>query len=817
MTGHARYTIRRKIADGGTAEIFLATQHGAHGFEKPVVLKRIFPAFSADPLFRNMLIDEAHIAMSLNHSNIVQVLDLGEVDSQYVLALELVDGWNLDSVLRRANKANLPIPPALALYITAEVCRALAYAHAKTGPGGKPLGIVHRDISPHNVLLSEQGEVKLTDFGIATAESLRDQSGGAMIKGKIAYMSPEQAAGAILDARSDLYSVGIMLYVMICRRFPYDAATDYETLLLVRSGEFVPPQTARPGLNPEIYRVISRAMAKRTSDRYQRAEDMLVDVEQVMRVAFRAVGQTELKRWLVELSTRDGVPPLSRQTSSAAGTPPSGAEGETFELKGIPAGGRERAPARPAGTGKRPPPPAAALFVGRGGLPPAKDPTEEITLTPLPLTPAPQMAEAVLAAASAGDTAPVVAARTSAPAPPPGLKSGLAWRELARNAGAGVLTRLRDRSRRGQVVRTAVAAVALVLVMVAIGALSSDDHPSESGSSAPKRGSHPDPRPATTATKTAPSPGTPTAAPSEPESTSDTAAAPGAGVAAAPPGEPPSGANDAGNDESGRPREHGLRDTAAIPAAGTKEAPAGAPAAAAPPAEAAPRAAAAPPAQPSSTPGPAGAAPAPAPTPTPTAAPTTTPTPPPPSAAKAPAKAAAEDPASASDQKPSLRPTAAPPPPVPTTSAAAAGGDPSRSTNGTTNLGSPTDPPTDPAEPNLRVPVRLESDPAGAHVSAGTISLGKTPLELKLRGGSVYVVTLSSEGLPPVTKRIYVTGRPNQRVMIDLKKSVGQQQAGAQPRGEGSAPAPKPGELRKGDARAKDARTTETAWPKFAR
>src|SRR3954465_9888321 len=139
MSLQARYRIRRKIADGGTAEIFLATQLGAHGFEKRVVLKRIFTAFYADPQFRNMLIDEAHIAMSLNHSNIVQVLDLGESEGQYVLALELVDGWTLDNVLRRVRAANASVPPAIALYLTAEVCRALAYAHAKTGPDGKPL------------------------------------------------------------------------------------------------------------------------------------------------------------------------------------------------------------------------------------------------------------------------------------------------------------------------------------------------------------------------------------------------------------------------------------------------------------------------------------------------------------------------------------------------------------------------------------------------------------------------------------------------------------------------------------------------------
>src|SRR5436190_22546132 len=313
MSPSSRYTILRKIADGGTAEIFLAKQHGAQGFEKTVVLKRIFTTFYADPQFRHMLVDEAHVAMTLNHSNIVQVLDLGEAEGRYFLALELVDGWTLDRVLRRSKAAGVPAPPALALYVTAEVCRALAYAHGKKRSDGQPLGIVHRDISPHNVLLSEQGEVKLTDFGIAKAQTRKEQSPGNLIKGKIAFMSPEQGAGQPLDARSDLFSVGTMLYVMITRRHPFDAPTDYETLMLVKAGDFTPPETARPGLNPELYRVIRKAMAKTAADRYQTAEEMLVDVEQVMRLAFRPVGQTELQRWLADLSTKDGVPPLTRE------------------------------------------------------------------------------------------------------------------------------------------------------------------------------------------------------------------------------------------------------------------------------------------------------------------------------------------------------------------------------------------------------------------------------------------------------------------------------------------------------------------------
>jgi len=357
MTLQARYTILRKIADGGTAEIFLSTQHGAHGFEKTVVLKRIFSSFYADPQFRNMLIDEAHIAMSLNHSNIVQVLDLGEADGQYVLALELVDGWTLDTVLRRARTLKTSVPPALALYMTAEVCRALAYAHAKVDASDKPLGIVHRDLSPHNLLLSEQGEVKLTDFGIAKAHNRRESSLGNVIKGKIAYMSPEQASGTTVDARSDLFSVGTLLYVMVCRRFPFDAPTDLEVLLLVRDGTYQPPEIALPGLNPEIYRVIKRALAKSPADRYQRAEEMLIDVEQVMRVAFRAVGQTELKRWLQDLSMRDGILPLTRMPPlPSEATADHRVDGAMLVLKGV--------EASPESVSL--PPPIPNLFPGRG-------------------------------------------------------------------------------------------------------------------------------------------------------------------------------------------------------------------------------------------------------------------------------------------------------------------------------------------------------------------------------------------------------------------------------------------------------------------
>jgi serine/threonine-protein kinase len=311
MAQHGRYKIQRRVADGGMAEIFLATQMGRDGFQKPVILKRIHSAIYSDPQFRNMFIDEAHISMSLAHSNIAQVLDLGASSGRYFLVLELVDGWDLGRVLHRAAAAGVRLPRELALHITADVCRALAYAHAKTD-GGSPLGIVHRDVSPHNVLLSEQGEVKLTDFGIAKAMNKREHTGVGVVKGKVAFMSPEQALGKTIDARSDLFSLGTVLYLLVTRTRPFEGPSELETLLRVQKGEFRPADQAAPDLHPELAALIARAMHPDPDQRYQTADEMLVDVERVLRTVFHPVGQTELKKWLADLSARDGVPPISR-------------------------------------------------------------------------------------------------------------------------------------------------------------------------------------------------------------------------------------------------------------------------------------------------------------------------------------------------------------------------------------------------------------------------------------------------------------------------------------------------------------------------
>ena len=225
--------------------------------------------------------------------------------------------------MQRAATAGTPLPRELGLYIAADVCRALAYAHSKTD-GTRPLGIVHRDISPHNVLLSEQGEIKLTDFGIAKAMNKREQTGTGVVKGKVAFMSPEQAMGKPIDQRSDLFSLGTVLYLLMVRARPFEGPTDLETLLRVQKGDFLPPEAAAPDLEPEVAAIINRALKHDVNERYQSADEMLADIEHVLRTVFRPVGQTELKRWLAELSTHDGLPSIlkggGRQTVSRTGT-----------------------------------------------------------------------------------------------------------------------------------------------------------------------------------------------------------------------------------------------------------------------------------------------------------------------------------------------------------------------------------------------------------------------------------------------------------------------------------------------------------------
>jgi serine/threonine-protein kinase len=371
MPKGVRYRVLNKIAHGGMAEIFLALQGGAEGFQKPVVLKRILPTLAADPTFVRMLVDEAHIASSLNHSNLVQVLDLGKSADQYFLALEFIDGWSLEHVRRRAQKVKLKIPLALSLYIVSALCRALAYVHTRTRDG-KPLGIVHRDVTPQNVLLSREGEVKLADFGIAKAVGRREKSVTGVIKGKFAYMSPEQATGNDLDARSDLFSVGTLLYILTTGKKPFEGATDLDVLMQVRKARFEKPSTFIKDFNPEVERFIVRAMRADRDKRWQSAEQMADKLDAIVVKLGQSGGPAMVKRWLDQLSAKDGIKTPSQMQEAAQKTGTIELGSGDFELQHVapPPETPEEALERQA-----PPPPRARAGTGRSAPkpPPPRD------------------------------------------------------------------------------------------------------------------------------------------------------------------------------------------------------------------------------------------------------------------------------------------------------------------------------------------------------------------------------------------------------------------------------------------------------------
>jgi len=320
MSRTVRYRLQNKIAHGGMAEIFLALQVGVEGFQKQVVLKRILPALAADPSFVRMLIDEAHIASTLNHGNLVQVLDLGKSGDEFFLVLEFVDGWSLEHVRKRAQKARMKMPLPLILHVTSALCRALAYVHTRKR-NGRALEIVHRDVTPQNVLLSREGEVKLADFGIAKAIGKSEKSATGIIKGKFAYMSPEQSVGGELDARSDLFSVGTMLYVLTTGKKPFDGPTDLDVLMQVRKARFEKPSELVKDFNPDVERFIARALRADKSRRWQTATQMADRLDAILLKLGQPSGPGALKRWLSALGAKDGVlPPADLATEAPEST-----------------------------------------------------------------------------------------------------------------------------------------------------------------------------------------------------------------------------------------------------------------------------------------------------------------------------------------------------------------------------------------------------------------------------------------------------------------------------------------------------------------
>ncbi len=266
-----RYQILDRLAVGGMAELYKATLQADHGFEKVVVIKKILPHLAVDRSFVEMFIDEARLTGQLDHHHIVQVFELGtDADTPYI-AMQYVDGVDVLGLLRECARAQIRLPPDLAALIARDVLDALDYAHNAVDAGGKPLGIIHRDISPGNVLLSWRGDVKLTDFGIARAAERRHKTEAGTLKGKYGYMSPEQVSGSEVDPRSDLFSVGILLAEMVMARRLFTSTNDLDILLMVRDARLDRMHKYASEFPIELRVLTARALQRRPEDRWQTA------------------------------------------------------------------------------------------------------------------------------------------------------------------------------------------------------------------------------------------------------------------------------------------------------------------------------------------------------------------------------------------------------------------------------------------------------------------------------------------------------------------------------------------------------------------
>jgi TonB family protein len=278
-----QYVLIDKIASGGMAEVWKARMRGVEGFQKIVAIKKILPHLSDNQEFIEMFVDEAKLAAQLNHSNIIHIYDLGKISNSYYIAMEYVDGHDLKAILKRAQERDQPMMVEVALFVASKLAAALDYAHRKRDFDEKEMGLVHRDVSPQNVLISHEGDIKLCDFGIAKAASKASHTQVGALKGKLQYMSPEQASGKAIDRRSDIFALGTVLFEMLTARKLFTGESEMSILEQVREARVTPPsQINSEEVTPEIDRVVLKALEKDPAARYQTAGEMARDLDSIL-------------------------------------------------------------------------------------------------------------------------------------------------------------------------------------------------------------------------------------------------------------------------------------------------------------------------------------------------------------------------------------------------------------------------------------------------------------------------------------------------------------------------------------------------------
>jgi serine/threonine protein kinase len=297
-TPFGKYYLLERISIGGMAEVFRAKAFGVEGFERLVAVKRILPNIAEDKEFIRMFIEEAKLSVQLNHANIAQIFDLGVVEGSYYIALEHVHGRDLRLLFERCRQLGEAMPIAQACFVAMKVCEGLDYAHNKRDQAGRELSLVHRDVSPQNILVSFEGEVKLIDFGIAKAAGTGASGQAPILKGKFGYMSPEQVRGVEIDRRSDVFSCGVVLYELLTGERLFVGESDFDTLEKVRNVEILPPSTYNRKIADELERIVLKALSKDAEERYPNAIDLHDELQAFVYTAGEFYSRKDLAGWM---------------------------------------------------------------------------------------------------------------------------------------------------------------------------------------------------------------------------------------------------------------------------------------------------------------------------------------------------------------------------------------------------------------------------------------------------------------------------------------------------------------------------------------
>jgi serine/threonine-protein kinase len=282
IPGETEYTLQQKIASGGMGSVYEAVQSGAEGFTKTVAIKTILPRYTDNAEFTDMFIGEAKLVANLVHQNIVQIYQLGKYNRGYFISMEFIDGINLEQFFMAHQGRSVTMPIDIATFIVSRVCRGLEYAHSKRDDDGNLLGIVHRDVSPKNVMITHEGEVKLTDFGVAKARNYMEQEEGEVLMGKVEYMSPEQASYMVTDARSDIFSLGIIFYELLTGENIFETDDVFEIIERVKTMPIPDPREYRPDIPSAVANIIQTCLQRDLDKRYRTAGELGYALEYYM-------------------------------------------------------------------------------------------------------------------------------------------------------------------------------------------------------------------------------------------------------------------------------------------------------------------------------------------------------------------------------------------------------------------------------------------------------------------------------------------------------------------------------------------------------